>query len=202
MTINRSVLNQLLIELIDGPALLGAQIHLLGAPHLVKAGSPDAVQIGGSRSRLTATIGDLRSGAPGLVLPRRERPAGPRAMSLPGCPGHDRGDDIGSVPVKAGPCPVVAHRGARAGMRGGVLDVAERYPGIEGRGAQRVPQRVRADLPGDPGAAGHPADDAGDAGGAVPVQPLPCCGSEQPTFSTLADRQVDRPGGARAARHR
>jgi hypothetical protein len=44
MTINRSVLNQLLIELIDGPALLGSQIYLLGAPHLVKAGSPDAVQ--------------------------------------------------------------------------------------------------------------------------------------------------------------
>jgi hypothetical protein len=40
---------------------------------------------------------------------------------------------------------------------------------------ERVPQRVRADLLGDPGAAGDPADDAGCA---VPVHPPPVADQE------------------------
>jgi hypothetical protein len=80
------------------------------------------------------------------------------------------------VPVEAGAGPVVAHGGARVGVRGGFLDVAEGYPGVEGGGDERVPQRVRADLLGDPGAAGDPAD---YPGGAVPVEPLAVGGEEQ-----------------------
>ena len=55
-------------------------------------------------------------------------------------------------------------------MRGRFLDVTERDPGVEGGGDEGVAKRVRSDMLGDPGAAGHPAD---DPGGAVPVQPLP-----------------------------
>jgi hypothetical protein len=58
---------------------------------------------------------------------------------------------------------------------------------------ERVSQRVGADVLGDPGAAGDPAD---DPGGAVPVQPAPVPGEEQRPFSPLADGQVDRPRGA------
>jgi hypothetical protein len=66
-----------------------------------------------------------------------------------------------------------------------------------GGGDERVPQRVGADLLGDPGAPGDPAN---DSGGAVPVQPFPVCGGEEGSFGALADRQVDRPGGARGER--
>jgi len=55
-------------------------------------------------------------------------------------------------------------------------------------------QRVRADVLGDLGAAGDPAD---DPGGTVPVQPPPVRGEEQRPFGPLADGQVDRPGGTR-----
>ena len=47
---------------------------------------------------------------------------------------------------------------------------------------------------GDPGAEGHSPD---DPGGAVPVQPPPVPGQEERPSGALADRQVDRPGGAR-----
>jgi hypothetical protein len=66
-----------------------------------------------------------------------------------------------------------------------------------GGGNEGVPQRVRANVLADSGAAGGPGD---DAGGAVPVQPPPVGGDEQRSFSALADRQVDRPGGARRER--
>jgi hypothetical protein len=63
---------------------------------------------------------------------------------------------------------VVAHRGTRVGVRGGLLHVPQRHPGIQCSGDKGMPQGVGADVLGDPGAAGDPAD---DAGGAVPVQP-------------------------------
>jgi hypothetical protein len=101
------------------------------------------------------------------------------------------------VPVQAGPRPVVAHRGARVGVGGGFLHVAQRDPGVERGGDERVSQRVRADLVVDPCAAGDPAD---DPGGAVPVQSLPGAGEEERSFGPLAGRQVDRPDGARRER--
>ena len=56
---------------------------------------------------------------------------------------------------------------------------------------------MRADVLGDPGAAGYPPD---DPGGAVPVQPPPVRGDEQRAFGALAERQLDRPGGTRGKR--
>jgi hypothetical protein len=87
----------------------------------------------------------------------------------------------------------MAHRGARISVGGGLLHVPQRHPGVQtGSGDERVPQRVRAEVLGDPGAAGNPPD---DPGGAVPVQPPPVRGDEQRTFRAPADRQLDRPGG-------
>ncbi len=62
---------------------------------------------------------------------------------------------------------------------------------------QNVPERVRADRFGDPGAACHPAD---DPPGAVPVQPPPVGGEEDWPATAFAGGQVDRPGGARCER--
>ncbi len=73
------------------------------------------------------------------------------------------------------------------------------HPGVQGGGDERVSECVGADVLGDPGAAGDPAD---DPGGTVPVQPLPVHGGEERTFSALADRQLDRPGGTRGKRNR
>ena len=74
----------------------------------------------------------------------------------------------------------MADRGARVGVRGGLLDIPQWHPGVEGGGDERVPQRVRADLLGDPGAPGDPADGPGCA---VPVQPSPVRGDEQRPFA-------------------
>jgi hypothetical protein len=82
-------------------------------------------------------------------------------------------------------------------MGGGFLHVAQRDPGIQRGGDERVSQRVRGDWLGDPGAAGGLAD---DPPGAVPVQPTAVPGEEHGTVGALADRQVDRPGGARCQR--
>src|SRR5580693_9472618 len=76
------------------------------------------------------------------------------------CSGDAGGDDVGGVPVEAGAGAVVAHGGARVGAGCGLLHVAERDSGVEtGGGDERVPKRVRADLLGDPDAAGDSADD-------------------------------------------
>jgi hypothetical protein len=56
---------------------------------------------------------------------------------------------------------------------------------------------MRADLLGDPGATGDPAD---DPRGAVPVQPPPVSGKEQRPADALADRQVNGARGARGER--
>ena len=62
-----------------------------------------------------------------------------------------------------------------------------------------MPQGVRPDRLGDPGAAGDPADDPPSA---VPVQPSAIGGQEDPSVAALVDGQVDRPGGARRERDR
>jgi hypothetical protein len=63
------------------------------------------------------------------------------------------------VPVETAAGAVVAHGGPWIGVRGGFLDVPERHPGIEGGGDECVPQRMRPDRLGDPGADRDPADD-------------------------------------------
>jgi hypothetical protein len=74
----------------------------------------------------------------------------------------------------------------------GFLDIAQRYAGVQGGGDERMPQRVRPDVLGDPCAAGDAAD---DPAGAVPVQPPAVRGEEDRSFAALPDRQVDCPGG-------
>jgi hypothetical protein len=49
-------------------------------------------------------------------------------------------------------------RGPRVGMRGGLLHVAQRDPGIERGGDERVSERVRGDGLADPGTAGGLAE--------------------------------------------
>ena len=75
-------------------------------------------------------------------------------------------------------------------MGGGVLDVAQRNPGIKGSGDESMTKGVRAYGLGDPGAAGGPAD---DPRGAVPVQPAAVSSQEDRPGTAFADRQVDRP---------
>jgi hypothetical protein len=61
-------------------------------------------------------------------------------LVLSGCSGDVGGDDVG-VPVEAGPGPVIAHGGARVGVRCGFLNVGERDPASKlGGGDERVPQ--------------------------------------------------------------
>src|SRR5262249_23629091 len=104
------------------------------------------------------------------------------------CSSDERGDYVGSVPVQGPPGAVVADRGPRVGMGGGFLYVPQRNPGIERRGDERVPQRMRPDRFGDPGAAGGPADDPGRA---VPVQPAAIKSQEDRPVGALADGQAD-----------
>jgi hypothetical protein len=77
------------------------------------------------------------------------------------------------------------------------LDVAQRHPGIQRGGDERMSERVRRDRFGDPGSAGGLAD---DPPGAVPVQPPPVRSQEHRPVRAFADGEVDRPGGARCQR--
>src|ERR1019366_3573073 len=105
--------------------------------------------------------------------------------------------DIGGMPVERRPGPVIAHRGPGISVRGSFLHIPQRYPGIERRGDERMPQRVRPDGLSDPGAASYPAY---DPGGAVPVQPAAIKGEEDRSFTALADGQVYGPCRARCER--
>jgi len=62
-----------------------------------------------------------------------------------------------------------------------------------------MPERVGRDDLSDPGATRGAAD---DPPGAVPVEPPPVRSQEHRPAGTLADGQVDRPGGARRKRDR
>ena len=84
-------------------------------------------------------------------------------------------------------------------MGGSFLDVAQRDPGIQRGGDERVSERVRGDGFGDPGASRDLPD---DPPGAMPVQPAPVCGQEDWSVCTFTGGQVDRPGGARRQRDR
>ena len=105
-----------------------------------------------------ASAWPLRSGQAELL---------PGSSFLPGGTGEAGRDDVGHVPVEAAASTVVSHGGAGIGVRGGFLHVAQRDPSVQRGGDERVPQGVRPDRLGDPGAAGYPAD---NPGGAVPVQ--------------------------------
>jgi hypothetical protein len=87
---------------------------------------------------------------------------------LPGGPGDIGGDNVGCVPVKGGPGPVIPHRHARISVRGSLLDIPERDACVKGSRDECMPKCVRPYRLGDSGPAGYPAH---DPGGAVPVQP-------------------------------
>ena len=101
------------------------------------------------------------------------------------------------MPVQAAAGPVVPHGGSRVSVGGGLLNIAQRHPGVERRGNKRVTQRVRPYVLADPG---PPGDLADDPPGAVAVQPPPACGEEDRAVAAFAGGQVDRPGGARRER--
>ena len=118
-------------------------------------------------------------------------------MPLPGCARNVSGNDVGGMPVQAAARPVIAHRGARIGVRRGFLHVAQWDAGIKRGSDERMSERVRRDRLADPGATSGLAD---DPPGAVPVQPPPVDGQEHRPAGPLADGQVDRPGRARRQR--
>jgi hypothetical protein len=109
---------------------------------------------------------------------------------LPRRPGYVGGDDVGCMPVKAGPYPVVAHGGARVGVRGGLLHIPQRHPDVKRGGDERVSERVRAHVLGDTGAAGDPADDLGG----------PCRSSRRPSAVVNSGPSVRSPVARSIAR--
>ena len=78
-------------------------------------------------------------------------------------------------------------------MRSRFLHIPQRHPSVQCRGDECVPQRVRPDGLGDPGAAGDLAD---DPGGAMAVQPAAVRGQEDRPLAAFTDGEVDRPRGA------
>jgi len=113
----------------------------------------------------------------------------PGSQFLPGGTGDVSGDDGGGVPVQGSSGPVVSHGGSGIGVRGGFLHVAQPDPGVQRRGDERVPQRVRTDRLGDTGAAGHPADDPPSA---VPVQPTAIRRQEDRSLAAPTARSIAR----------
>jgi hypothetical protein len=59
-----------------------------------------------------------------------------RQFVLAGCSGDERGDDVSGVPVQADAGPVVPHRGARIGVRAGLLH-RPRWPSRNSASASR-----------------------------------------------------------------
>jgi hypothetical protein len=101
------------------------------------------------------------------------------------------------VPVERLAAPVVAHRRARVGVRCGLLDIAQRYPGVEGGGDEGVAQAVRGDPLGDPHSPGQPLHCS--VGGGAVHSPSFGVDEDRPDRS-FADVQVKGAGGARCQR--
>jgi hypothetical protein len=89
------------------------------------------------------------------------------------------------------PRVVIAHRGARVGVAGGDLDVAQVNPGVEHGGDEGMAQYVRM-RPGDPhpGGFGEPPQAAGCG---VAVHPGAAAVAQDGSVSAVADRPVDGP---------
>jgi hypothetical protein len=148
---------------------------------------------GASAAGINRIVGDRSS----VWRPATARQSCFRRCPLPGGSCDVGGDYVGGVPVEAAAGPLMPHRGSRIGMRGSLLHVAQRDPGIERGGDECVSERVWGDVRGDFGAACGLAD---NPAGAVPVQPPPVRGQEHRPLGALADGQVDRPGSARRQR--
>jgi hypothetical protein len=105
------------------------------------------------------------------------------------------GDDVCSVTVEAGPGLVVAHGGARVGVRGRLLHVAQRDSRVEGGCDERVPQGVRADRLGYSVPAGDAADDPQGPGSCDAPSPASPSNSRRPARPPLTapDASATRP---------
>src|SRR3954447_20042918 len=88
------------------------------------------------------------------VAERRSSPLRSATLALSGGAGEVRGDEVGRVPIEREACPVVAHGGARVGVRGGFVNVRKWDASVECGGDERVPQRVRPDGLVDTGTVG------------------------------------------------
>lgn len=75
---------------------------------------------------------------------QHDGPATDNARSA-GCDGDVDDHDEGGVTVQGNPGPVVAHGGAQVGVRGRLLHVAQRDPGIEDGGDEDRPGAAFAD---------------------------------------------------------
>ncbi|HEX6337587.1 MAG TPA: hypothetical protein VFZ85_11575 [Jiangellaceae bacterium] len=60
--------------------------------------------------------------------------------------------------VEVAACAVIVLGGARIGVPGQDLGIAQRHAGVQGVGDRSMPQRVRADVAGDAGGHGNPGD--------------------------------------------
>ena len=70
-----------------------------------------------------------------------------------------RGHNVGRMAVQGDPGAVVAHRGSRVGVRGGLLDVTERNTRVQGSRDERVPEGMGSNWLCDPCSPGDTADD-------------------------------------------
>jgi hypothetical protein len=124
------------------------------------------------------------------------RPAGDRwaklmpAGALPGSACEVGRDDVRGVPVQAAAAPVIPHRGPGVRMGGCLLDIAERHPGLQGCGDERVPKRVGCDGLADPGA----------AGGLRTIRPAACRSSRRSSLATNTGPSVRSPMARSIAR--
>ena len=104
--------------------------------------------------------------------------------------GDVRGDDVGSVAVKGDPGSVVAHRRARVGVACRLLDITERYAGVEGGRYKGMAKSMRAGRLVDPGSTGNtPHDPARN----MTVEAPPVRADEDGPGQPLTNCQVDRP---------
>jgi len=75
---------------------------------------------------------DLGHAAPKPVwAPTTTAGAQNNGLGLAACPGDERRDDVGRMPVERGPCAVVPHCRAGVGMGSRFLDVAEGHARVE-----------------------------------------------------------------------
>jgi hypothetical protein len=95
--------------------------------------------------------------------------------------------------------PVIAHRGARVGVAGGLLHVTQWNAGIQSGRDEGVPQRVRSHALVDAGVAGDPPHDPRRS---VAVEAPPITAHDDRTVAAFADHQIDGAGGAWSERNR
>lgn len=128
--------------------------------------------------------GWLLTAAPGLA-----------ADGVLGRGSHEGREYVVGVPIQGGPRTVVAHGGARVGVAGSDLDVAEVDACIEHGGHERVTQHVGVHASGgDPGRYGQGPQ---PSGGAVPIHPPPGPRAEQRAGVSSLDGAVHGPADGR-----